>query len=272
MILFPKAKINIGLHITEKRSDGYHNLQSIFYPIGLSDALEFVEAGEKISRDELTTSGISIDCPPEKNLVMKALSIMREYHKIPVLRIHLHKAIPSGAGLGGGSSDAAALVKGLNRFFKLELNNKKLKEIALNIGSDCPFFIDGTPSYAEGRGEITRPVNPLQEDLTLMLIKPDIDIDTREAYGDCQPVKSNEDLTLYYNLDISEWKEKIRNDFEKTIFLKHPEIGKIKEGLYRAGALYSSMSGSGSAVYGIFRERPDTSKLTEHNIVYSGSL
>lgn len=272
MILFPKAKINIGLHIIEKRQDGYHNLQTIFYPVGLSDALEFVVPGEKLIHDELTTTGISVDCPSEKNLVMKALSKLREYGHFPLIRIHLHKAIPYGAGLGGGSSDAATFIKGLNRYFSLGLTDNTLKEIALNIGSDCPFFIDGIPVYAEGRGELTTPVKPLPDSHYLVLVKPGVEVSTSEAFRDCIPDKRERDLTGCYIQDISEWKYKIINDFEKTVFLKHPVIGKIKEELYSSGALYSSMSGSGSAIYGIFRNKPELPYSLRANVIYSGKL
>jgi len=272
MILFPRAKINIGLHITEKRQDGYHNLQTIFYPVNLYDALEFVVRGEKFTEDELTTTGIPVDCPPEKNLVIKALSMLREYRSVPYIRIHLHKAIPNGAGLGGGSSDAATFIKGLNRYFGLGLTNDTLKEIALSIGSDCPFFIDGVPVYAEGRGELTTPVRPIPEVYYLVLVKPELVVNTGDAYRDCLPYKREGDLTEYYLRDIREWKNRIVNDFEKTVFIQYPVIGKIKEELYGSGAVYSSMSGSGSAVYGIFRNIPELPLSLRSMVIYSGRL
>lgn len=272
MILFPRAKINIGLHITEKRSDGYHNLQTIFYPVSLCDALEFIVPGEDFDADEFISTGIPLDCQAESNLVLIALAKLREYNSIPYLKIHLHKVIPYGAGLGGGSSDAACFLKGINRYFDLGLSTGQLMEIALTIGSDCPFFIEGTPSYAEGRGEITRSLDPVPEGNYLLLIKPAIDISTRETYGKCTPVMRSPDLPDFYRQDISKWKDLIINDFEKIVFSEHPGLGRIKEDLYAAGAAYSSLSGSGSVVYGIFTGKPDIPVHLLKNVIYSGKL
>jgi len=272
MILFPKAKINIGLYITEKRNDGFHNLQTVFYPVSLCDALEFVAPPGKMTGDEFSSSGIDIDCPPEKNLVMKALLKLREFKHLPFMRIHLHKAIPFGAGLGGGSSDAATFIKGLNKHFGLGMSNEELKEIALTIGSDCPFFIDGNPAYAEGRGEITTPVDPVISGKHIVIIKPDIDISTKEAYQECVPLKRPPDLKDHFNLEITRWKDLIGNDFEKSLFLKYPQLAIIKKSLYDAGALYSSMSGSGSSIYGIFNEKPNLPGSLRQFIIYNGVL
>lgn len=272
MILFPKAKINIGLRITGKRDDGYHNLQTIFYPVALCDALEFVVPGEKLKDDELTTTGIAISCSADKNLVTRALGKVRELKDIPFMKIHLHKAIPHGAGLGGGSSDGAAFIKGLNRYFNLGFSVDKQKEIALNLGSDCPFFIEEKPVYAEGRGEIITRINPLPDGCFIVIIKPGFDISTAGAYRECNPQLPGTDLRELFSRDISEWKSTIINDFEKTLFPRFPVVAGIKEELYNAGAVYSSLSGSGSSVYGIFSARPSLPGTLKKNMIYSGAL
>jgi 4-diphosphocytidyl-2-C-methyl-D-erythritol kinase len=272
MVIFPKAKINIGLRITDKRQDGYHDLQTIFYPVNLSDVLEFVVPEERLDKDILTLTGIPMAEHTGENLVMKALSEMRNFCEIPFLKIHLHKIIPSGAGLGGGSSDAASFLKILNRYFCFSLTDIELKEIALSLGSDCPFFIDNQPAYAEGRGEIMTPVGHLPEGLFLVILKPDVNISTREAFAGCHPYRSESTPADLYKMDISVWKEHITNDFEKSIMSVHPEIGEMKEILYDLGALFSSMTGSGSAVYGIFGNRPQIPDRIRKYLIYSGVL
>lgn len=272
MVIFPKAKINIGLRITGKRSDGFHNLQTIFYPVSLCDALEFIVPEEVSDDDNLVVTGLPSYCPPEENLVIKAVKKLRDKARFPFLKLHLHKAIPSGAGLGGGSSDAANILKCLNRYFNLDFGPEELKEIASLIGSDCPFFVDSIPAYAEGRGEILIPVRPLPGGFHLLLVKPGITVGTKEAYHDCRPYSEDFDLRSYYNRSIEEWKDLIVNDFEKSIFQKYPEIAVLKESLYEMGAVYSSMSGSGSSVYGIFSKKPEIPELLRNCVVYSGEL
>ena len=256
MIVFPRAKINLGLRITGKRTDGYHNIETIFYPVGLCDALEFVVEPEQNKRDNLTVTGIPLEVNPEENIVMKAVSKLRGKYLFPILKIHLHKAIPHGAGLGGGSSDAACMLKSLNRHFGLAASEKEIKSMALDIGSDCPFFLDGDPSFASGRGEILEAINPVLSGFYLLLLNPGVGINTREAYQNCRPEAPAGTLLSISSLDIKDWKEHIFNDFEEYAIKKHPEIGQIKENLYKHGALYSSMSGSGSSVYGIFSGKP----------------
>jgi 4-diphosphocytidyl-2-C-methyl-D-erythritol kinase len=272
MVIFPKAKINIGLRITGKRDDGYHDLQTIFYPVQLSDALEFVIKNDQTGPDILTSSGLEVNCETNNNLIIKALHLLRSKYAIPYLLLHLHKKIPLGAGLGGGSSDAAFLLKGLNRYFNLDIASEELKEISLAVGSDCPFFIDCIPSYAEGRGEKLTEVKPLPGGLQLVLVNPGINISTREAYSGCIPYKSISGPADHYELDISEWKGIMVNDFERTVFNKHPGIAAIKESLYDMGAVYSSMSGSGSSLYGIFRVQPVIPEKLKSLVIYSGSL
>jgi 4-diphosphocytidyl-2-C-methyl-D-erythritol kinase len=181
---------------------------------------------------------------------------MRERSSFPWLRIHLHKAIPHGAGLGGGSSDAACLVKSVNRHFSLAIGDEELSAIALSVGSDCPFFIDSRPAYATGRGEILRPVDPILSGYYLVLLNPGVAINTGEAYRNCTPRKPEQSLLEIAGLEIPEWKDHILNDFEDFAFRKHPVIRKIKEELYESGALFSLMSGSGSSVFGIFGSKP----------------
>jgi 4-diphosphocytidyl-2-C-methyl-D-erythritol kinase len=272
MVIFPRAKINIGLRITEKRQDGFHNLQTIFYPVCLRDGLEFVVPAKEIKEDEISVTGLYPDLLKKENLVIKALNKLRETNKIPYLRIHLHKVIPAGAGLGGGSSDAAGFLKCLIRYFKIDIGNTELKEIALSLGSDCPFFIESIPAYAEGRGELLSPLNPLKDGFHLVLMNPGIKVNTKEAYSECVPFKTKESLPDYYNQDIHKWKKLIINDFEKTVFKKYPQIAVLKEDLYNTGAVYSSMSGSGSTVYGIFETKPQIPEKIKGMVLYSGVL
>jgi len=257
MITFPQSKINIGLRIIARRSDDYHEIQTIFYPIGLCDALEFVVPETDSDYDNLTMSGFTEGINYNENIVMKTLSVLRQTFNIPHLDIHLHKAIPPGSGLGGGSSDAAAFLKLLNNYFKLKLNENELKEISLRMGSDCPFFIKGLPVYAEGKGEIMTTLSPVPGKYHLLIVWPQIHISTSEAYHNCKPAKREKELPYFYSRPVEEWKNLIFNDFEETAFEKHPEIRDIKKALYDIGALFSSMSGSGSAVYGIFRTKPE---------------
>jgi len=272
MVIFPKAKINIGLRITGKRDDGYHDLQTIFYPVPLCDALEFVVPADHKENDTLVTTGLPVSCNTDNNLIIKVLQKLRERYSIPFLSIHLHKNIPTGAGLGGGSSDAAFFLKALSRYFNLGISTEEQKEISLTIGSDCPFFIDCIPSYAEGRGEKLSPVRALSGGLYLVLVNPGLNISTRDAYAGCIPYKDNSLLTEYYEKDLSEWRDKIVNDFERTLFKIHPTLGQIKETLYNMGAVYSSMSGSGSTVYGIFRNIPVIHPSLKGMLIYSGLL
>jgi 4-diphosphocytidyl-2-C-methyl-D-erythritol kinase len=272
MIIFPKAKINIGLRITRKRPDGFHDIETVFYPTNLGDALEFTVTDEMARKDSLTVTGIETGCHPDDNLVMKAVTKLHERFAFPFLKIHLHKVIPSGAGLGGGSSDAAFLLKGVNRHFNLNAGTDVLKTIALELGSDCPFFIDGVPSYATGRGEVLQAVSPVLTGLYLVLLNPGVGINTSEAYRNCIPSEPEESLLSDYNRPIEEWRALIFNDFEEYAFKIHPVIGELKNRLYDSGALFSSMSGSGSSVYGIFLTRPSLPVELKDFIICQGML
>ncbi|HUX58786.1 MAG TPA: 4-(cytidine 5'-diphospho)-2-C-methyl-D-erythritol kinase [Bacteroidales bacterium] len=272
MIVFPKAKINIGLRITGKRPDGYHDIETLFYPVNLSDALEFVTATDLLNADALTVTGINTGSKTEDNLIMKTVNKLRENYLFPWLRIHLHKAIPVGAGLGGGSSDAACLLKSINRWFELDIDNPTLKTIALELGSDCPFFIDSVPAFATGRGEILQTIKPVLTSYYLLLVNPGISINTREAYSNCKPERPSTTLLDLAELPATEWKKLIINDFEDFAFRKHPIIGEIEEELYSSGALFSSMSGSGSCVYGIFSDKPGIPEKLKNLVIYEGII
>ena len=252
MITFPNAKINIGLHVVSKRPDGYHNLETIFYPVQLSDALEMVEAKET----KLSFSGIKIDGQPEKNLVYKAWELLRTDFDIPPVHFHLHKAVPFGAGLGGGSSDAAFALKMMNDYFSLNLANKQLANYASQIGADCTFFIYNKPVFAEGIGNQFSTVNIDLSDYKIVIIKPEFGVSTPDAYRNIKPAEAKFDLKQLENIPVEEWKNVVKNDFEKSVFPGYPKIEILKKKLYEMGALFASMSGSGSAVFGIFRHLP----------------
>lgn len=256
MIKFPSAKINIGLSIVEKRGDGYHNIESIFYPVPVNEVLE-ISLKENNAKTTFTNSGITVDSPVENNLCIKAFRLMQDDFNLPNLHIHLHKVIPFGAGLGGGSSDAAYTIKAVNDFFKLQLSIARMKEMAAKIGSDCSFFIENVPSLVKGRGEILKPIDLDLKGLYLVLVKPDIHISTAMAYAGITPKKSEFNLEKISSLPIDKWNGCITNDFEQHIFIKFPLLQEIKEKIYKLGALYASMSGSGSTIYGLFKEEVD---------------
>lgn len=255
MIYFPNAKINIGLNVVSKRMDGFHNLETIFFPVKLADALEIVES----KKTKFSSSGIEIDGNPENNLVFKAYQILNNDYIIPPVKIHLHKVIPFGAGLGGGSSDAAFALKLLNEYFNLKISSEKLKSYATQIGADCPFFIENKPTFASGIGNQFQPVNLDLSEYKILIIKPNISVSTPDAYRNVIPSKPKFNLKEIENLPIEKWKNTIVNDFEESVFQKYSEINDLKQNLYKMGALYASMSGSGSAVFGIFRHLPANS-------------
>ena len=252
MICFPNAKINLGLNIVGKRPDGYHNIETVFYPIPVKDALEIV--GSDHPRFEQT--GIPVDAPEEKNLVIKALNALKMRYEIPPLEIHLLKAIPFGAGLGGGSADAAFMLRLLNDFCGLGIPMDELASIASTIGADCPFFIHNTPVFATGTGNLFEPVELSLKGYYLCLVKPDVAVSTAEAYSLVTPAHPEVSLKEIVRYPLSQWKELMKNDFEPSVFPRFPIIREIKETLYREGAVYASMSGSGSSVFGLFEQPP----------------
>ncbi|MBS0011265.1 MAG: 4-(cytidine 5'-diphospho)-2-C-methyl-D-erythritol kinase [Bacteroidales bacterium] len=273
MVIFPNAKINIGLYITGKRDDGYHNIESLFYPTGLQDALEFVVQPAGSYPDEFTVTGIETDCSIPDNLVMKAINLLRKDYNIPPLKIHLHKTIPAGAGLGGGSSDAAFMLRYLNRYFSLGLDNDSLINLALKLGSDCAFFIRNKPSIIRGRGDIIKEVQVSLEGKYLLLVHPGIHISTAEAYSMLKVDEREADiLEDRIKMPLSSWKNNITNDFQDIIISRYPVTGDIIDAIYDAGAIYCSMSGSGSAIYGIFRELPGNYFSGTDYWIWKGSL
>lgn len=252
MITFPNAKINLGLNITEKRPDGYHNLETIFYPIPLEDALEACPRKERPGSYSLSQSGLSIEGDAENNLVVKAYKLLDETYHLPPVDIYLHKHIPSGAGLGGGSADAAFMLKLLNRMYRLNLTDDQLEAYAARLGADCAFFVRNQPTYAEGIGNIFSPVKLSLAGWQLLLVKPNIFVSTRDAFARIRPRRPERNLRDLINQPVESWKDSMINDFEESVFPQFPAIGDIKTELYRLGAVYASMSGSGSSVYGLF--------------------
>ncbi len=251
MISFPNAKINLGLNIIQKRADGYHDIETIFYPVNLKDALEFVPANELA----FTSTGLSVDGAPENNLCFKAYHLLKkDFPNLSPLQIHLHKAIFMGAGLGGGSADGAFMLQMLNEHFQLGLTEETLINYALQLGSDCPFFILNKPVYATGRGEMMNRIKLDLSTFTFVLVNPGIHISTAAAFASVQPANPVKSVSQIVHQPIATWKEDLVNDFEKTVFKLYPEMEEIKRTLYTLGALYASMSGSGSTVYGIFPE------------------
>lgn len=250
MIRFANAKINLGLNILRKRSDGYHDIETVFYPIPLNDIIEVVPSKSK--ETILSVSGRKIDCPQEKNLVMKAYNALHAKYDLPPVDIYLHKIIPDGAGLGGGSSDASNLLTALNDLFKINAGQSELAAIASGIGADCPFFIYNTPLLAKGKGDIFENTDITLKGKFMLLIKPDISVPTALAYSKVIPDNNNPELKDIIKLPLSEWKNMVKNDFEKSVFDTYPELKGIKDSLYESGAIYSSMSGSGSSIFGIY--------------------
>ncbi len=272
MICFPNAKINLGLNIVSKRNDGYHNLETIFYPIPIKDALEIIVKKEQ-DTDTFIESGIKVDSSPESNLVMKALKLMRENYDFPLVEVHLLKKIPFGAGLGGGSSDASFMLKLINDTFELGATKEELALLAVKLGADCPFFIYNHPMFASGIGEIFEPVDFSLKGYSFVLIKPDIHVSTKDAFSLIKPTLPNISLKEIIKKPVQEWKGLMINDFEKSVFEKYPAIDEIKNKLYNNGALYASMSGSGSSIFGIFDKpyRVDNSQYQEC-FIWEGAL
>lgn len=258
MIKFPNAKINLGLNIVNRRPDGYHDIETIFYPIGLKDIVEIVPA--KGNESTLTTYGRTINCPVEKNLVMKAFRSLEADYNLPPVDIYLHKNIPDGAGLGGGSADAACTLLILNELFELNITQKDLATRAARLGADCAFFIYNTPMMATGIGDVLSPIDVNLTGFSLLLIKPEVSVPTAEAYSKVTPMKSENDLTLIIQLPLDSWRDKLKNDFEPSVFSSHPELADIKAKIYDLGAIYASMSGSGSSLFGIF----DSANMAEN--------
>ena len=266
MLTFPCAKINLGLNITSKREDGYHNLETIFYPVPITDALEVKLMHDDFPSDEpcdLKITGNAVDCDEKNNLVVKAYTLLAQDFKLPRVHTHLVKRIPMQAGLGGGSADGAFMIRLLDERFRLNMGIAEMERYASRLGSDCAFFITTEPSFATGRGEVLEPVNIAEHNLQgyyIAIVKPAIAVSTREAFKQIicrQPEHCCRDIVRQ---PIETWKTVLTNDFEEPAFKQHPELADIKQRLYDLGAVYAQMSGSGSAFFGLFRTVPQQLK------------
>ena len=256
MVCFPNAKINIGLTVKGKRVDGFHNLETVFYPIPFQEVLEVLENTETEDEFDLTVSGNAIEGSIENNLCYKAYILLKkDFPQLPNVRVLLHKNIPTGAGLGGGSANGAFMLQLLNDKFDLQIPHSQLLEYALALGSDCPFFILNQPCLAEGRGELLQPIKLNLSHFSIIIINPGIHIHTGTAFKELKPTPEKSNIQNAIQMPIEMWKEHIFNDFESGIFNKYPTIEKIKHQLYKEGALFASMTGTGSSVFGIFNEK-----------------
>lgn len=253
VITFPNCKINLGLWVTQRRPDGYHNIQTVMIPVPWCDILEIMPTNG--NETTVAVSGIRIDSLWENNLCYKAWRLMDDKYGIPPVSIHLHKVIPAGAGLGGGSSDGSFTLKMLNAMFKLNLDNETLLSLAVQLGMDCSFFIENIPSLSTGRGEVLKPVS-INLDGYIMIVKPPVHVSTAAAFLGTKPLYRENSIDEITTHPVQDWKYELHNDFEKTVFDLYPEIQDIRNLMYRHGAIYSSMSGSGSAVYGLFTKKP----------------
>lgn len=255
MVAFPHCKINLGLHVISKRDDGYHNIETCFYPVPWTDILEIIPAKEF----SFTSSGSVIPGKEEDNLCIKAYRLLQAHFNLTPVKIHLHKVLPTGAGLGGGSSDAAFTLRLLNSVFDLKLNIIQLRNFAAQLGSDCSFFVQDKPMLGSGRGEQLVDLQLSLKGLYMVLINPDIHVSTADAYAGVKPHAPQQMLTDILTLPVAEWKGHLVNDFEKSVFAKFPTIEAIKKEFYHQGAIYASMSGSGSSVFGIFLSQTELS-------------
>lgn len=254
MVSFPNCKINLGLNIIRKRNDGFHDLETVFYPLPLYDALEVLKTtGSSGQPIQFTQSGLTVEGPADSNLCVKAYHLLKaDYPQLPPVQMHLHKTIPMGAGLGGGSADGAFTLSILNQQFQLQLSEKQLINYALQLGSDCPFFIINKPCFAAGRGEQLQPVPVSLKDYKIIIINPGIHVHTGKAFSLITPAQPPIAIADIITRPIAEWRNLLTNDFEAAVFQLHPEIKAIKEQLYAAGAVYASMTGTGSTVFGLF--------------------
>lgn len=258
MLVFPNCKINLGLHVVNKRPDGFHNIETVFYPVNWCDALEIIEAPSAPGGFAFSQSGLGIAGPPEQNLVYKAWKLMSAQKKCPSIAVHLHKHIPMGAGLGGGSSDAAFFINTFNEMFELGFSPEEATAMARQLGSDCAFFIRNRPVYAWGKGDEFSPIAIDLSGYYILLVFPGIHSNTAEAYRGLKPREPGLRLNSWLSsTPVAEWRQGLVNDFETSVFETYPEIKNLKGELYKAGALYAGMSGSGSAVFGIFEQEPD---------------
>ena len=258
MISFPNAKINLGLNVVEKRPDGYHNLETVFYPVPITDALEVLPMDPAFPSAvdcDLKVTNIRIDGDEQKNLVVRAYQLLRQdFPTLPRTHVHLYKGIPTQAGMGGGSSDCGFMITQLNRQFQLGLSDEKMIEYAARLGADCAFFVLNQPCYAEGIGEKLQPISLNLKGWYLAVVRPDIPVSTREAFSLIVPTHPEKNCRDIVMQPVESWRDQLTNDFEKSVFAIHPEIGAIKNQLYEMGAVYAAMTGSGSSLFGLFRQ------------------
>lgn len=258
MITFPIAKINLGLNVVEKRADGYHNLETVFYPVPIKDALEVYEMDTAFPSDtdcDLKVTNIAIEGDEQRNLVVRAYQLLKEdFPSMPRVHIHLYKDIPTQAGMGGGSSDCAYMISLLNRMFTLGLSEQQMISYAARLGADCAFFISGKPCYAEGIGEKLYPINFSLSGWHLAIVRPAIPVSTKEAFSLITPQRPAQNCRDIVLQPVETWRGRLTNDFEKSVFALHPELGAVKDRLYEMGAVYAAMSGSGSSIFGLFHQ------------------
>jgi 4-diphosphocytidyl-2-C-methyl-D-erythritol kinase len=264
VIIFPNAKINIGLNVVSRREDGYHNLETVFYPIGIHDVLE-ISPSAKMGFE---SAGLAIPGKVEDNLCIKGYELLRADYDLPPINIFLYKHIPIGAGLGGGSADAAFFIRLVNKNFELGLTDEQMIVYARQLGADCAFFIKNIPVFAYGKGDEFRSINLDLSAYQIVLVMPPVHVSTGEAYRGVEPAEPGTSLKDLISLPVTEWKHHIKNDFEESVFKNHPAIRGVKASLYEAGAIYAAMSGSGSSVFGIFGQLPDLSHLQKENVVF----
>lgn len=276
MITFPIAKINLGLNVVERRPDGYHNLETVFYPVNICDALEVTTMDPLFPSPyncDLKITNISIEGNEQHNLIVRAYELLKQdFTQLPRIHAHLHKAIPTQAGMGGGSSDCAYTIMLLNKQFQLGLTTQQMKDYAAQLGADCAFFIIGEPSYAEGIGNQLEPIALDLSEYHIAVVRPNIPVSTKEAFSLIQPHHPTKNCRNIVLQPIETWREELINDFEQSVFTLHPEIGAIKNELYALGAVYAAMSGSGSAVFGLFREDIKIGEHFPEMFTYCGKL
>ena len=276
MITFPIAKINLGLNVVERRPDGYHNLETVFYPVPIRDALEVTTMDPQFPSPydcDLKVTNISIEGDEQRNLVVRAYQLLKQdFPQLPRIHAHLHKAIPTQAGMGGGSSDCAYMICLLNEQFHLGLSTQQMQQYAARLGADCAFFILSQPAYAEGIGERLEPIALNLSQYWIAVVRPDIPVPTKEAFSLVHPHHPEKNCRDVVMQPIETWRQDLVNDFEQSVFTLHPEIGAIKQQLYSLGAVYSAMSGSGSAVFGLFREDIKIGEHFPEMFTYCGRL
>ena len=260
MINFPIAKINLGLNVVSKRDDGYHNLETVFYPVPIKDALEVFPMEDGFPSDvrcDLKVTNLFIDGDEQKNLVVKAYNMIAQDYELPRVHVHLYKYIPTQAGMGGGSSNCAYMIRLLNEMFSLGMSDEKMIGYAARLGADCAFFIKAQPAYAEGIGEKLQPISIDLSGCKMLVVRPNIPVSTKEAFSLITPQVPKKNCQDIVRQPIETWKDELVNDFERSVFAIHPEIGRLKEMMYEQGAVYAAMSGSGSSVFGLFSDTPD---------------